>query len=245
MAADAAPAAEEAGEAPVTPRRLSSAEKFGNDATPDARKDQLNDRITPLKLMQEDDRAMLEDALKAMRPEDEMDARDAAAHRKKTAVWQLKQKRAARAGETSTEEFDRGATFDPLELERRLLRDRGEPGVVWTMGDDSLGQCGHAAERPDGVPYPAILGAKKLKGGVRSVHAGACCTLVVNEVGECYGFGSGPIRQAVNDEKERLVDASLTYPGAPPFRVLSADPQGVGNFLVSGVDIEAGELVRR
>ena len=161
-AADAAPASEEAGEAPVTPRRLSSAEKFGNDATPDARKDQLNDRITPLKLMQEDDRAMLEDSLKAMRPEDEMDARDAAAHRKKTAVWQLKQKRAARAGETSTEEFDRGATFDPLELERRLLRDRGEPGVVWTMGDDSLGQCGHAAERPDGVPYPAILGAKKL-----------------------------------------------------------------------------------
>ena len=33
---------------------ISAAEKFGNDGTPDAREDQLNDRITPLVLSEEE-----------------------------------------------------------------------------------------------------------------------------------------------------------------------------------------------
>ena len=204
---------------------ISAAEKFGNDGTPDARADQLNDRITPL--------VLTEETPMAEPPEDDMDARDAAAHRKKTAVWSLKQRKAKASGRESSpgrdQQFDRRAPFDPVDLERRLLRDQEAPGIVWTMGEDSLGQCGHAAARPEETPYPAPLEAKRLKGGVRSVHAGSVCTIVINEVGEALGFGSGPFRAAVAEEERPEADLSLTYAGAPPYRVLSADPQGAAS----------------
>ena len=51
------------------------------------------------------------------------------------------------------------------------------------------------------------------------------CTIVLNEVGEALGFGSGPFRAAVAEEERPEADRSLTYAGAPPYRVLSADPQ--------------------
>ena len=96
---------------------ISAAEKFGNDGTPDARADQLNDRITPL--------VLTEETPMAEPPEDDMDARDAAAHRKKTAVWSLKQRKAKTSGRESSpgrdQQFDRRAPFDPVDLERRLL----------------------------------------------------------------------------------------------------------------------------
>ena len=169
---------------------ISAAEKFGNDGTPDARADQLNDRITPLVLSEEE-------MSRAEPPKDDMDARDAAAHRKKTAVWSLKQRKAKASFRESSpardQQFDRRAPFDPVEQERRMLRDQEAPGVVWTMGEDSLGQCGHAAARPDDAPYPAPIEPKRLKGGVRSIHAGPVCTIVLNEVGEALGFGSGAL----------------------------------------------------
>ena len=211
---------------------ISAAEKFGNDGTPDARADQLNDQITPLVLTEEE-------MSRAEPPEDDMDARDAAAHRKKTAVWSLKQRKARASSHESSpahdQQFDRRAPFDPVEQERRMLRDQEAPGVVWTMGEDSLGQSGHAAARPDQAPYPALIEPRRLKGGVRSIHAGpvctisvgvrarsaprgrltlaACydpnpnpnpnpnpipgpnqvCTIVLNEVGEALGFGSGAL----------------------------------------------------
>ena len=155
---------------------ISAAEKFGNDGTPDAREDQLNDRITPLVLSEEE-------MSRAEPPEDDMDARDAAAHRKKTAVWSLKQRKAKASFRESSpardQQFDRRAPFDPVEQERRMLRDQEAPGVVWTIGEDSLGQCGHAAARPDDTPYPAPIEPKRLKGGVRSIHAGPVCTISV------------------------------------------------------------------
>ena len=48
---------------------------------------------------------------------------------------------------------------------------------------------------------------------------------MLNEVGEALGFGSGPFRAAVAEEERPEADRSLTYAGAPPYRVLSADPQ--------------------
>ena len=220
---------------------ISAAEKFGNDGTPDARSDQLNDRITPLKMTMEE-MSMTEP------PEDDMDARDAAAHRKKTAVWSLKQRKAKLARDSSPgrdQQFDRRAPFDPVDYERRLLRDPEAPGIVWTMGEDSLGQCGHAAARPEETPYPAPLEAKRLKGGVRSIHAGSVCTIVINEVGEALGFGSGPFRAAVAEEERSEADLSLTYAGAPPYRVLSADPQGSGVASSSGPQMGRAEEAAR
>ena len=159
---------------------ISAAEKFGNDGTPDAREDQLNDRITPLVLSEEE-------MSRAEPPEDDMDARDAAAHRKKTAVWSLKQRKAKASFRESSpardQQFDRRAPFDPVEQERRMLRDQEAPGVVWTIGEDSLGQCGHAAARPDDTPYPAPIEPKRLKGGVRSIHAGP--VELYGDVGRC------------------------------------------------------------
>ena len=200
---------------------LSTSQKFGNDRRNDSRDDRMRDEISPL-VLGDGDEIELGDGTEV----DALDARDAVAHRKKTAVWALKQKKAARAAKAgaSTEQEDVTRPLVPAEIERRLLRAPGTPGAVWTMGEDTLGQCGHLAEKPDDKPYPMVIDPTQLKGGVHGVHAGGAHTLVVNAVGEVYVCGVGTVRAAAA-ELAKPPESRLAYAGAPPFRVNSAVPK--------------------
>eukprot|EP00966_Prymnesium_polylepis_P325275 7381255-Prymnesium_polylepis.1 len=108
------------------------------------------------------------------------------------------------------------------DVETMLLRDNTLPYGLWTMGERTHGQTGHASERPENEAFPVSLELSVFRGGVRSVHAGPFFTAAVGTAGDAIAFGAGPFRLAGGAQATPEADESLSYAGAPPFRVRSA-----------------------
>ena len=154
---------------------------------------------------------------------DPWDMRDAIAHRKKTALAQLKRKGQGRS--TLAGAAVQKALVEP-DVETILLRDNTLPHGLWTMGERENGQTGHAVERPAHEAFPVSLELSMLRGGVHSVHAGPFFSAAVSMEGDTIGFGMGPFRLAGGADAEAVIDASLNYAGAPPFHVRTCGKAG-------------------
>ena len=148
---------------------------------------------------------------------DPWDALDAQEHRKKMNVWKLSSKR--RAEKAARVQEDR-PSLTTLHTDAMLMRNAAIPNAVWTLGDNSHGQCGHSADGSEPRPVPLELAV--LRDGVSSLHAGPYCTILVTSNGDAIGFGSGPFRQA-SDAPKPEPPSKLAYEGAPPFRVETFD----------------------
>lgn len=147
---------------------------------------------------------------------DPVDALDAEAHWKKMEGWKLSSKRREDRAAHVREERP---SLTTLHTDTMLLRNCAIANAVWTLGDNTHGQCGHSSTAPE--PHPVPLELQVLRDGVRSLHAGPYCTVLVTMNGDAIGFGSGPFRAATDTPStpQARAHASNAYDGAPPFRV--------------------------
>ena len=172
-------------------QQFSPAAKFGGfDGMADTHADILSDQITPYVLAAEDQEDNEDDWL------DPWDRHDAQQHRKKTMMHNINAKHRRRLGAPGVPMQEEAPGLARLLFEERLLKNPSQPHGVWTIGDGTQGQGGHAKAQPPDEPYPARVEPPALKGGVRSLHAGPFCTLVVNAAGDVLGFGKGAFRSA-------------------------------------------------
>ncbi len=232
-------------------RDFSATDDFYSPATKDRRRDGQRDDREDLRLDQISELVLPDIDGDDAEPIDPWDAKDAQAHRKKMAVFSLSKRRTAERSAAVQEE----RTLAHVKPESAFTRDVTVPNGVWTLGDGSLGQLGHTAAEQQEEPRPAPLDSQILRGGVRSIHAGRHCTVVVNQSGEAIGFGSGPFRSAAAPSAGAPASA-LEYAGAPPYCVEAftgvgdeeeegEEEAGVGSLYYSTEQMVAARIHRR
>lgn len=210
-----AAAARAAGAAMLSPASRDHFPDGQRDAREDLRRDEISPFMLPVADPGEGSSAHLNPDVNPadIHPEDAIDAQ---AHRKSVWVWNLSKRRMAERRAAMQEDWRPSLTT--LDADALLLRDVAIPNGVWTLGEGEHGQLGHSGPVRPHTPHPVTLEREVLRDGVRSVHAGPYCTVVVMATGEAVGFGAGPFR-AASDAPTESPPSRLAYEGAPPFRV--------------------------